>query len=278
MPTPYILKSTGEQERFSSKKLKHSLEKAGADRDIVEMIVSHVEDELYGGMSTQEIYKHAFTLLRKYTQVSVRYSLRKAVAELGPDGFAFERLVGAILKEQGYKVKVGGILQGACVEHEVDVLAEKDDYHIFVECKFHNQHGIKTDLKVALYVKARHEDLEKFHMRAAKKDGRTPRIHDGWLVTNTKLTSKAIQYSQCAGLTVIGWDYPHEGNLQDLILEAKLHPLTCLTGLTQSQKRYLLSRENVVLCRELVRQPEVLRRAGCDQHKAAKVIEEIEAL
>lgn len=279
MTAPHIIKSTGESEEFSEHKLRLSLERAGVDDKTREAIIAHIRKELREGMTTREIYRHAFSLLKKrFKSASVRYSLRKAVAALGPEGFAFERLVGEVLRAQGYKVQIGGILQGECVEHEVDVLGEKDTEHIFVECKFHNQDGIKTDLKVALYVQARHEDLQKYHLRTAKEAGRTPRVHDGWLVTNTKLTTKAIEYSQCAGLVVIGWDYPRKGNLQDLILAAKLHPLTCLETLSASQKRHLLTHEDAVVCQDIVSRPEMLRSAGMDQKKVDRVLEEINNL
>jgi hypothetical protein len=272
-----IVKASGEKEQFSAHKLRNSLERSGADSEVINEIVEHIEGELHENMTTEEIYRHAFSLLdRRLKSVALKYSLRKAIMELGPDGFSFERLVAAILAHQGYKVQVGGILQGWCVEHEVDVLAEKDDQeHIFVECKFHNQPGYKTDLKVALYVFARFEDINKLHKAHAEKEHRIPRVHNGWLITNTKLTSKAIEYSTCSGLYVVGWDYPEQGNLQDLITEARLHPITCLSSLSAQEKRALIE-HRAILCREVT--PALLQAAGVNKDKIDHVIAEVRSI
>jgi len=272
---PFIIKASGNREHFSSSKLERSLKRAGARQDVINEIVSHIEHELRDGMTTEEIYKHAFVLLNKRIKsAAVRYSIRSAVMQLGPDGFPFERFIGEILKTKGFKVQVGGMLQGACVEHEVDVLAEKDHKHIFVEAKFHNKPGIKTDLKVALYVQGRFEDITKAHEDRARKAARQSRIHDGWLVTNTKLTSKAIEYSRCIGLTVIGWNYPKKGNLQDLIVESGVHPLTCLASLSEKQKRDLLH-VGAISCRDLKTNKRFFREAGLDEQKISRVLKEV---
>ncbi len=267
-----MIKTSGDREPFSLSKLRRSLERSGADNDTVEMVVSHLIPELKNGMKTSAIYKHAFSILKKSKYpVAIRYSLRKAVMELGPSGFPFEEFVAEVLRRKGYKAETGVILPGFCVSHEVDVLMEKDDRHIFVECKFHNQQGIKTDVKVALYVHARFLDLQKAH--TIKENESNPIIHEGWLVTNTKLTSDAIKYANCAGLTIIGWDYPEKGNLQDLIFEAGVHPLTFLSTLTSRDKMDLLE-QGVVMCLDLEKDPALLRSLGFSEEKIAKVINE----
>lgn len=274
MSPRWITKASGEREEFSANKLRTSLKSAGAPSALTEEIIAHVESELGDDVKTSDIYHHAFTLLRRHRPpVAARYSLRQAIMQLGPSGFPFERFVGEILKAQGYSVKVGGILPGYCVEHEVDILAEKGDKHIFVECKFHNSHGIKSDVKVALYVKARFDDITKAHEARAEKEGRSPRIHEGWLMTNTKLTSQAIDYGTCAGLTLIGWNYPKKGNLQDLILNTGVHPLTCLSTLPSNSKNHLLQ-NNVVLCRDVERNQNILREHGMTENEIKNVLDE----
>lgn len=267
----WVIKSTGERERFSLKKLRRSLLRSGADEETIETVVAHLIPEIKNGMTTSAIYKHAFAVLKKNRfPVAVRYSLRKAVMALGPTGFAFEKYIAEILRHKGYEARTGVILSGFCVSHEVDVLMKKDDRHIFVECKYHNTQGIKTDVKVALYIYARFLDLKKRH--ETNKES-APMIHEGWLVTNTKLTNDAIAYAQCAGLNAIGWDYPEKGNLQDLILETGVHPLTFLATLTASEKMELLE-QGVVTCRSIEENPAVLKSLGFSEEKIKKVIEE----
>lgn len=273
--SPWVLKSTGEREPFSEEKLRASLRRSGATPETVEEIVAHIMAELKDGMQTQAIYRHAFSILKKRERgVAATYSLRKAVMQLGPSGFPFEKFVSEVLKTRGYKVQTDAIIPGFCVSHEVDILAEKDNQHIFVECKFHNEVSLKSDVKVALYVHARFLDLQKGH---SVNEGKSPKIHSGWLVTNTKATSDAIQYSECAGLTIIAWNYPHEGNLHDLIRESGLHPLTCLTTLSQGEKRALLQ-SGVVSCVEILGDGAKLRSAGVPAERIPRIKDEAAAL
>ena len=273
----WVIKSTGERERFSLNKLRRSLTRSGADDETIERIVEHILPELHEGMKTSQIYKHAYSILKKNKYpAAIRYSLRKAVLELGPSGFPFEKFVAEVLRGKGYTAQTGVILPGFCVDHEVDVLMEKDNRHIFAECKFHNQQGIKTDVKVALYVHARFMDLQKAHDEAHKRHkGEVKKVHEGWLITNTKLTSDAIEYANCAGLTVIGWDYPEKGNLQDLILETGVHPLTFLSTLTQSDKNSLLE-QGIVMCRDLKNSPAPLKSIGFTDEQIGRVVEEVD--
>ena len=269
----WVIKTSGEREQFSLTKLRRSLVRSGADDATVKMVVLHIIPELKNGMKTSAIYKHAFSLLKKSKYpVAIRYSLRKAVMELGPSGFPFEKFVAEVLRRKGYTAETGVILPGFCVSHEVDVLMEKGDRHIFAECKFHNQQGIKTDVKVALYVHARFLDLQKAH--SLKEHMSDPIIHEGWLITNTKLTSDAIKYANCAGLTIIGWDYPEQGNLQDLILETGVHPLTFLSTLTSREKMDLLEK-GVVMCLDIIKDPSILRSLGFSEDRIKKVINEV---
>lgn len=272
---PWILKSTGEREPFSEEKLRRSLERAGAEQGIVEDIVAHIVAEVRDGMDTRSIYRHAFSILKKRDRgAAATYSLRNAITQLGPSGFPFEKFVTAVLVRHGYRAKTGVTVPGFCVQHEVDILAEKGNGHIFVECKFHSEPTLKSDVKVALYVHARFLDLQKAH-ELSEHSG--PKIHEGWLVTNTKATHDAIRYGECAGLRIIAWNYPHEGNLHDLIKESGVHPLTCLTTLSMREKRALLA-AGTVACSDLAEDPERLREVGVTTERIPRIEREINAL
>lgn len=271
----WVLKTSGERERFSFKKLRRSLIRSGADKETIERIINHITPELHNGMKTAQIYKHVYSILKKKRYpVAIRYSLRKAVMQLGPSGFPFEKYVAEVLRRKGFSARTGAVLSGFCVSHEVDILLTKSNRHIFVECKFHNHQGIKTDVKAALYIHARFLDLQKAHEEAHKKhEGEAKKIHEGWLITNTKLTLDAIQYANCAGLTAIGWDYPEKGNLQDLILETGVHPITFLSSLSQVDKNNLLQ-QGVVMCGDLARSRKALKSIGLSDEKIARVSKE----
>ncbi len=270
----YIVKASGEREVFDKSKLENSLLRAGADHETVDEIVNHVALELKDGMSTSQIYKHAFFLLnKKQKPIATRYSLRRAITDLGPSGFPFEDFIAHILREKGYKALTGQVVMGGCVEHEVDIVAWNENKLIMAEAKFHNELGIRSDLKVALYVKARMDDLSGnvyFYDKERKVD-------EGWLITNTKFTSTAIHYAEGKGLILIGWNYPKRGNLQDMIIDSGLHPLTCLETLSLAQKKMLLSR-GVVLCKTLKEDRSILASLGINEEKSQRIFNEINSL
>ncbi len=267
----WIIKASGERELFSVNKLRSSLKKAGVSPQIIEEVVSHVAAELKDGMKTSAIYRHAFSYLRRKQPLAAsRYNIKKAILALGPTGYPFEKIIGEILKTQGFSIEVGKILPGFCVTHEIDVIAENKMRFVMVESKFHNQAGYKTDVKVALYIKARFDDVKK----RLPKDGKPA---EAWLVTNTKMTSDAIKYADCAGIKTIGWNHPPQGSLQQLIERSGLHPLTCLTSLTVSQKKQLVAR-GVILCREVMEDRSILAAIGLNKEKAAKAMQEIKGL
>ncbi|MES0278519.1 MAG: ATP cone domain-containing protein [Dehalococcoidales bacterium] len=266
-----IVKASGEREPFSEAKLRNSLERAGTPPDLVELTVSHVRGELRDDMKTADIYRRAFGFLRKHGRLSAsRYSLKKAIMSLGPTGYPFEKLVGAVLRASGFSVEIGQHIRGYCVSHEVDVVAQKGERRIIVESKYHNKPGYKTDVKIALYVKARFDDIRK---RIQEEDGGNG-LSETWLITNTRLSLDAIRYCECTGIKAIGWDYPKNDGLQNLIETAGLHPLTSLTSLTSSQKKQLL-RQGAVMCRDLTEDGRLLESIGLMGTKATRVLHEI---
>lgn len=271
----FITKADGTKEKFDVSKLEGSLKRAGANSKVAQDIIEIVEKELADGISTKEIYHKAFGLLRKEEKpVALKYSLKRAIMELGPSGFPFEKFIAEIFRFKGYTAETGKIVKGFCVEHEVDVVAWNKDKLIMCEAKFHNDPGVKSDLKIALYVKARFDDLRQMTF----KYGRERKLDEGWLITNTKFSSTAIEYGSCqGGLIMVGWNYPPRGNLHDLVLEAKLHPITCLTSLTGREKKFLLS-QGLVLCKSVIENPGLLPLMGLSPVKAKKVTEEIQML
>lgn len=267
-----ITKANGEVEPFDVTKLETSLKRAGASDPVVIEITKKIEKELTDGITTHEIYKKAFSRLHKKEKIAAaKYSVRRAILDLGPHGFPFEDFVGEIFRVKGYQVEVGKTISGFCVMHELDVVAENDKEFIAAELKFHNNTGVKSDLKTVLYVKARFEDLEKGDFYKKIDSTKTKK---GLLITNTKFSSRAIQYGTCAGLNMIGWNYPSKGNLQDLIEETKLHPLTCLTSLSKKEKQEFLQ-QGIVLCRDIMGGGEtILKTVGIQGQKARDVMDE----
>jgi len=252
-----IVKASGKHETFDPEKLRFSLLNSGASPEATEEVVMHLKPSLHTGMTTHDIYKHAFEILSKINKPVARsYSLRRAVMDLGPSGFPFEDFVAEILRAKGFECVTRQTVIGGCVPHEVDVVAYNDKKLIMIEAKFHNELGTKSDLKVVLYVKARFDDIKE---NVYAYGGKDRKVTGSWLVTNTKFSSTAIHYAVCKNLSLVGWNYPERGSLQDMIQEEKLHPVTCLTTLSSAQKKTLLT-AGIVLCSNVKSNPEVLRR------------------
>lgn len=269
-----VIKHSGQKAKFSIEKLKGSLRKSGADEALVNEIANNVRDELYQGISTKEIYNRAFALLKKKKKgYASKYKLKKAIYELGPTGFPFEKFVGAILFYSGYEVKTGQFLQGKCVTHEVDVVAHKNGQYVVAECKFHSDEGRNCDIKVPLYIHSRYRDILNFY--ANSNNGEKP--NEGWVVTNTRFTEDAIKYGECVGLHLLSWDLPKDNGIKDRIDRLGLYPVTVSTLLSQREKQFLLSRD-VVLCKQLINDHFYLDHLGISEKRKERILNEIEQL
>ncbi|MEX0289183.1 MAG: ATPase [Flavobacteriaceae bacterium] len=270
-----IVKSSGEKTKFSLDKLRKSLGHSGADNKLIEQILAKVSDEVYEGITTKEIYNRAYALLKKNKSVfASRYKLKKAIYELGPTGFPFERFVAALLDYSGFVTKVDLFLSGVCVKHEIDVLAEKNGHSHVIECKFHGEEGRKCDLKVPLYIHSRYKDIAGNWTTKNKEQNV---LVNGWVVTNTRFTSKAIAYGICAGLYLLSWDYPQNDGLKDRIDRLGLYPITVSSLLSKREKHFLLSRD-VVLCRQLWQDKFFLDHLGVSASRKEKILDEIKQL
>ena len=265
-----IVKGDGSRETFKIEKLEQSMRRSGASKEAVAKVAARVVRTIRDGMSTTDIYRSAFKELKKEEKtLAARYSMRRAILDMGPTGFPFEDYFCALMKARGYRAQVRQMLQGRCTKHEVDVVLAKDGVSIGAELKFHNTTGFKTDLKTALYVRARFWDIE----YGAKDRGETCAVQEGWLVTNTKFTGQAIEYATCAGIKLLGWGYPHEESLADIVRATGLYPVTVLTTLTKKEEALLLAQQ-VTLCRDVTGDPSVLTRAGIPKHKHKEILAE----
>lgn len=270
-----IQKSSGESQHYSADKLRNSLRLAGATNDMINSIIHEVEKELSSGITSRRIFKKAFRLLRsKQHSMAARYSLKNAIMELGPTGFPFEKYIGEIFKEQGYQVKVGVLIDGKCVTHEIDVVASNNESTIMVECKYHNTPGKMCNVQVPLYIHSRFQDIRDTLQTIPVNGFKT---FEGWVITNTRFTTDAEQYGRCAGLHLVGWDYPRRGSLKDLVENAGLFPITAITSLNMKQKQQLIDM-NIVLCRDLLNHRTLLDSLGLNSKISEMVMTEVNEL
>lgn len=270
---PDIVKTDGSIERWDGAKLLRSLRRAGASEAAAERIRQTIEATMSQNEESTQIYRRAFMMLRREGRATAaRYSLRRALFEFGPSGHPFEDFVSELFKTEGWNVLPRQILQGQCVPHEVDVYAERNGEYLAAELKYHNTVGYKTDVKIALYVKARMDDIW-----ANVKNGGTQKLDHGYLITNTKFTHQAIDYAKCSGITLIGWNYPHTGNLYDRIVASGLYPITALMTLRKAEKRLLIDR-NISTTQLLRENRQLLREIGVSPDRIGRIVAEIDML
>ena len=169
---------------------------------------------------------------------------------------------------------MGTILNGKCVTHEIDVIANKNNETTIIECKFHSEQGLNCNVKVPLYINSRFLDV-KFHWNENNKTG--SKLTKGWVVTNTRFTEDALKYGKCCGLYLLSWDYPKNNGLKDRIDRLGLYPITVSTLLTNREKQFILNR-NVVLCRDLIDDAFYLDHLGVSNIRKEKILNEIKQL
>ncbi len=271
--TILVTKEDGKKEEFSLKKFQQSLSKSKATPEQIEEVVQKIKEHLVPGIRTRDIYKMASKMLKKQSPAhSARFCLKKAIMQLGPTGYPFERFVGALFSAKGYSTNVGVILQGACVTHEVDVVAFKGIELVLVECKYHNQSGMNVDVKVPLYINSRFQDLLDNHILKSPNTQ-----YNGWIATNSRFSDDALSYGSCKGLNLLSWNYPNGNSLKDWVDQSGLYPITCMQGLTGGEKRFLLE-QGLVLVSELKNNRKVLKSSGVSDKRMDSILNEVHEL
>lgn len=265
-----IIKASGHSEPFSGQKLKRSLERCGLRPDVSRKITDKVSREIYEGSKSRDIYRSALKLVGQTSPIAtVHYSLKKSLFDLGPEGHHFETYASKYFEAIGYQTETCRVIQGKFVTHEVDVIARKNKSKIFAECKFHNHSGVKNDIKIALYVKARWDDL---------KDG--PEGHDlssFFLVSNTAFTKDALLYANGSGLKLLGVNAPAENSFLDEIKRLKLYPVTSLRSLNKTMKKMFLNK-GIVLARDVLNHKAILLRCDVTENQVKAIFDEVKML
>lgn len=270
-----VQKATGYNEVFSHEKLSQSLRRAGVPGHKVDEICKSVEHGLESGFTTTDIFRSAFRhLLKEDLDTAVSYSLRRAVSSLGPEGFLFEQYIEAVLQAHGFSTQRNVIMEGMCVDHEIDIVAKKGEMHHLIEAKYRNAPGIKTHIDVVMYADARRNDVAPRQVKKEQEPGR----HRIWLITNTKFTRKSIQYAECRDIQLTGWNYPKERNLQDWIYEKKVFPITVLPSLSKDGRTALVNQGMLLAQDVLPFSVEKLQSFGLNKKEADAIHKEAHEL
>ncbi|WP_313099277.1 restriction endonuclease [Epilithonimonas sp.] len=270
-----IKNNAGETVDFEISKLENSLRNSGADEQVVKRVLETVLPKCFEGITTGELYKMAFDELKKISNsVAARYSLKKALLELGPAGFYFEQWISRVFQNIGYKTETGQLIKGHAVTHEADVIAKKDDKTYWVECKFRNAEDTKISVTTPMYVLSRIKDISniQYYLFKTKTE-----FTDGWLITNTYFTKDSIAFSEYYGLRLLSWDFPENKSIKSLVDQNALYPITCLTTLDGKQKQKLLEKK-CILVKELFNNQNLLNILELNQEKKLEILQEAREL
>lgn len=241
-----IRKSSGKIVPYNEEKIKTTLQRSGAKPELISKILKKVRAGLRPRITTDEIREIIQTELKKDSPATgARYLLRSALTRLGPAGFNFEKYVASILSAYGYKTQLPFELQGACVTHEVDVIAEKDGRRMFIEAKFRNNFSDAVNIKDTMATWTRFLDL----VDGARLD-LCPHFDEAWIVTNARFTGHALKFAHCKNMVMIGWNHPKERTFARMVDLSSLYPLTILTDLSDNEIQ-LLAKNKYTLCREV---------------------------
>jgi len=102
-----VIKYSGEFEDFSTRKIYKTVKDAGGTSRLAKEAVAKVKKNYHKNITTKEILDILLDFLKKEPRVAEKYNLKRAIMDLGPTGFPFEKFFSRILKEYGFRTIVG---------------------------------------------------------------------------------------------------------------------------------------------------------------------------
>ncbi len=237
-----IIKSTGQHQVFDKKKFLQSLLKSKVPKTTAKQIADNVQAQLYDRIPTHQIYKLTKQALLDSNQTVGYhlYQLREAIATL--DSIAFEKYIAQILTHWGFVSQWNVIVTGKCIEHQVDIVAYKEDKNYLVECKHHRKYHRDSGLGRILELDARWLDINEFKGTInypLSRQAEAIKFYKSWLITNTKFSEHAKNYAKCRRIELTGWKYGNRLTLENMVQKIHVYPLT-MFGLTSQQSADLV--------------------------------------
>jgi len=270
----YVTKADGSKQPFDKQKIINTCLRLQATPEQAQSIADKIEAKAYDGIPTKKILQMVFQYMKKYRPaIGYQIDLRQAIAMLRskPD---FEIFVAKLFEAMGYRVETNLIIQGECIEHEIDVIAKKENEIILIEVKHHVNHHTYSGLDVFSQLNSTLEDLKKGYESGKNNFKFTRAI----LICNTKVSDHARRYALCKGLEFIAWKFPPENGLERLIEEYKLYPITFLKEIERDEA-YSLANAGIVTVEQLLDNAEkISRKSGISKNrilqlqKAAKIV------
>lgn len=265
----FVTKFDGRKQVFNKGKIVRTCLRMRANLEQANDVANKIEEELYDGITTKEILRKVFSYLKEYKpEVRHRIDLREAIALLRPKP-DFEQFVSLLLKEYGYRIETNQIIAGKCVEHEIDAVARRNNEILLVEVKHHLQSHTYTGLHIFLEVQAVLEDL----LEGYRWKKNNINFNKALVVCNTKISDHARDYAVCKGIDHIGWRFPEEKGLEQMVEEKRFYPVTLLKDL-DADTQTKLGDNGIVLLKQLLEMNsnEIFKKTKVDRQKIEKLI------
>jgi hypothetical protein len=245
--TIFVTKVDGRKQLFDKQKVICTCLRMRSSLEQANIIANKVEKKAYDGIQTREILRMIFSYLKTYKpEIKYKIDLREAISLLRPKP-DFEIFIGLLLKEYGYQIEMNQIINGKCVDHEIDAIARKKDEVILVEVKHHLQHHTYTGVGVFLESYAIFEDLIEGYKTGKNKINFNRLL----VVCNTKISEHGERYSTCKNIQHVGWRYPKDNGLERMVEDKRFYPITLIKGLDfKTQEKF--GDHGIILLKQLV--------------------------
>lgn len=209
-----VIKYSGESQVFDEEKVLKSITNSGLTREEALKILTRVKPKLHDGISTRDLYKLVYKTIDKESlkeNVSL-YRMRETLGGIG--SFEFEKFVKELLEKRSFNCIYDSIVEGHCIDHQIDVIARKENKAFYVEVKHHRNYHRDTGLGEVCEIWARYDDMEKgFEKKKNNFNFSAP-----WLFTNTKISGHGRKYAKCKGMKLTSWKVGLDGSsLEDMI-------------------------------------------------------------
>lgn len=257
-----VIKFDGRKEEFDRNKIIRTCIRVGSDSATAHRIAEKVEKSAFDGITTKEIYSIILKELESVGKKAVAaYTLKESVAKLDP--FIFEIYVKRILEAHNYKCESNRIVQGKCVEHQIDIIARNDAEYL-VECKRHKNPHRFCGLGICLQVQARLEDI----CDGSENNMNSCMFGRAWIITNTKFSEHAKKYASAKNIRLTGWKYPENASFEVLVDSENLYPISVMPIRRETVNR--LFRNGVITIHDI--NEESLLKAGMNERAARRII------
>jgi hypothetical protein len=266
-----VTKSSGQVVPYDEKRVIRSMKRSGVDQKTIQSILQTIKPKIKDKIHTSILRKMVRDELKaRASWAAARYDLREALIKLGPAGYNFEKYIASILKAYGYKTDTPYEYQGACIKHEVDVIAEKDGRGAFIEAKFRHDFRATINIKDTMSTWTRFLDL----VDGSKLD-LCPHFDEVWIVTNARFTDQSLKFGNCKNMKLIGWNYPKERTLAQMVDLDALYPITIIEDVTKKEMEQF-AKADLMLCQEILKfSPEKLSHlVGITTKRSEKILRE----